>query len=126
VLTASGGNIWYTEQILGSIGSLDPSQNPATPDVVTSSNSTASFSCDTLDLSTPGSATVSNGVPSWVNASYTTVAEDNGWVVYKLPTISQPNGIVMPNSHGYVPDSLRHVLIRFTPQQNIYLPLILR
>jgi streptogramin lyase len=126
MLAASGGKIWYTEQILGSIGSLDPSQNPATPDVVTSSNPSTHFSCDTLDLPTPGSATVSNGVPSWANASYTTVAEENGWVVYKLPPISQPNGIVMPNGHGFVPDSLRHVLIRFTPQQNIYLPLILR
>jgi len=126
MLTASGGKIWYTEQILGSIGSLDPSQNPATPDVVTSSNPSASFSCVTLDAPSLGPAFVSTGVPNWADVTYTTVAEENGWLVYKLPSISQPNGIVITNNQGYVPDSLRHKLIRFTLQQKVYLPLVSR
>ena len=126
MLVASRGKIWYTEQSLGTIGSLDPSQNSAIPAAVTPSTASASFTCTTLDLPTSGSAGVSNGVPSWANASYTTVAEENGWVVYKLPTISQPNGIVMSNGKGYVPDSLRHKLIRFTPERKIYLPVILQ
>jgi len=126
LLVASGGKIWYTEQSLGTIGSLDPSQNSAIPGVVTPSTASASFSCTTLGLPTSGSAGVSTGVPSWVNASYTTVAKENGWVVYQLPTNSQPNGIVFANNKGYVPDSLRHKLISFTPQRNIYLPVVLR
>lgn len=126
MLVASGGKIWYTEQSLGTIGSLDPSQNSAIPGVVTPSTASASSSCTTLDLPTTASAGVSTGVPSWVNASYTTVAKENGWVVYQLPTNSQPNGIVFANNKGYVPDSLRHKLIRFTPTRNIYLPVVLR
>ena len=126
MLAASEGKIWYTEQILASIGMLDPSLNPATPNIVMPSTASASFSCITLDAPTTGSASVSNGVPSWADASYTTVAEENGWMVYQLPTSSQPNGIVMSNRQGVVPDSLRHKLIRFTLQQEIYIPLVVR
>ena len=126
MLTAAGGKIWYTEQSLGTIGSLNPSQNSAIPVVVTPSTVSASSSCTTLDLPTTASAGVSTGVPSWVNASYSIVAKENGWVVYQLPTNSQPNGIVFANNKGYVLDLERHKLIRFTPTRNIYLPVVLR
>lgn len=126
MLVASAGKIWYTEQILGTIGSLDPSQNSAIPAVITPSTASASSSCTTLGLPATASAGVSTGVPTWANTSYSIIAKENGWEVYQLPTISQPNGIVMSNGKGYVPDSLRHKLIRFTPQRNIYLPVVLR
>jgi streptogramin lyase len=126
MLVATGQMIWYTEQIQGTIGSLNPAENSASPVTVTPATTSASSTCITLDPPTSGSADVSSGVPTWIDASYTTVAEENGWIVYKLPSISQPNGIVMPANQGYVTDSVRHKLIRFTTQQKTYLPLIKR
>lgn len=127
MLSASANKIWYTEQSLTSIGSLDPAHNSAQPVVVTPSTATASSTCVTLNPPTSGSANVSSGVPSWANASYSTIVQGNGWVVYQLPTNSLPAGMAIQNELGFVTDSARHVLIRFsTNSSNVYLPIVVR
>lgn len=127
MLSASASKIWYTEQSLTSIGSLDPTQNSAQPVIVTPSTATASSTCVTLGIPASGSASVSSGVPTWANASYSSIAQGNGWVVYQLPTNSLPTGIVLQDKLGFVTDSGRNVLIRFsTVPPAIYLPIVLK
>lgn len=127
MLSASANKIWYTEQSLTSIGSLDPAHNSAQPVVVTPSTATASSTCVTLNPPASGLASTSSGVPSWANARYSTIAQGNGWVVYQLPTNSLPADIAIQNELGFVTDSSRHVLIRFsTNSSNVYLPIVMR
>ncbi len=112
MLSYAGGKVWYTEQGLPSIGSLDASQNPAVPQPITPASVAASSSCVTLPAPTTGTASKTTGVPNWPPATYTTVYNNNGWTVYQLPAGAQPYGIAFTDA-GYVVDSLRQVLIKF-------------
>ena len=113
MIAASGGKARYTDQSPASIGMLDPSQNPATPVSVTTTPTGVTPSCKNLPGTSSATATSTPGTPSWTSHSYTTSYESNGWAIYSLPSGAQPFGIVITDL-GYVVDSLRSVLIRFS------------
>jgi len=127
MLAASGGKVWYTEQSLASLGVLDPAQASATPQAATTGSSSATYTCSKLQLPVNGSTTTRSGVPSWADVSYQELYRADGWVIYQLPVNSQPTGIALTGS-GYMVDSLRQVLAKFSLNTDIqvFLPLVLK
>jgi streptogramin lyase len=127
MITVQTDFIWYTEANLASIGRLDPLKADHTFSTLTFQNETLDPSCASISPSSTGTVTVTSGDLSWGDTSYPTIRNNGGWRIFQLPDTSLPWGIVVPES-GYVIDSGRQKLIRFTPVfpplTPIYLPVI--
>jgi streptogramin lyase len=115
MITLQSDFIWYTESDLASIGRLDPLTADHTISTLSFQTQTLDPSCASISPSSTGTVTVTSGNLSWGDTSYPTILNNGGWRIFQMPNDSLPWGIVVPEL-GYVIDSGRQKLVRFTPE----------
>jgi streptogramin lyase len=114
MVAIQSGYIWYTEEGQASIGRLDPLIAQHTHADATLETQTLEPACSPISSAGTGTAPMASGNLSWADTSYPTLTSANGWMIYQLPDSSSPWGITVPEL-GYVVDSGRQQLVRFTP-----------
>lgn len=126
MIAVQSGFIWYTTQpTLSNIGRLDPLVAANSVSTLTNQSNTVTPSCSIISPSSTGTMTVSSGNLSWTNTTYPSIINTGGWKIYQMPALSIPWGITVP-ALGYVVDLGRQELVRFTPPNKIYFPIIVR
>lgn len=127
MLAVQSGYIWYSDEYLPGFGRLDPSTasfttfSPPYDDTLD-----LTPTCTTLSVLDTGTLTVNHGTLSWQDASYPTLVNADGWMIYTTPEDSSPWGITVPDS-GFLVDYGRNMLINFpTESFNIFLPVIIK
>jgi hypothetical protein len=115
MVSIHSGFIWYTtEQTLSNIGRLDPLVAVHTVFTPSIQSPTVNPVCNPITPSSTGTITPSTGNMFWNATSYPSLLNTGGWKIYQTPVGSITWGIAVPTL-GYVVDSGRQELIRFTP-----------
>jgi streptogramin lyase len=123
MIAIQSGFIWYTEDGLASIGRLDPLTASYSSETLNHDSQTLEPSCASIDPSSTGTLEVTSGDLSWSDASLLTLVDADGWRIYQMPEDAYPWGITIP-ALGYVVDSGRQQLVRFTPPTDTTLTVI--
>lgn len=126
-LAVAGTQIWYTDQAQVTIGILNPSTAPASPQSVAHSGGSASSTCQKLAAATHHTAPTHTVTPAWSNATYPLLASSGGWTIFALPAQAQPTGITY-SGETWLVDAGRQKLARIAPgvDENVYVPLVRR
>jgi len=125
MLSHAGEQTWYSDQT-GSVGRLDPRLAPGTVMTVPYNSEPAIPSCAPQLPPVTNTVTATIGQAAWNTVVYTTLLDQDGWQVFRLPADSSPWGIVAAEDAVWVVDTGRQVLARIKTQYRIYLPLIAR
>jgi len=120
MVAAGGGLILFSEYAgagytVGRVGVLSPE---AAAYVTTSSTpvglGAATESCSPLAAGKETAFTIDSGDldTMWSAATWTTVADANGWTVYQAPAGAKPWGVALAGSYAWIADEGRQVLAR--------------
>jgi streptogramin lyase len=112
MVTDLSSQIWYSEHGDGAIGRLDPTVALSTTSVLTATPSVATPSCNTISPSLNATLTITTGVMSFSNQTYSTIVDSDGWTVYQLPDGALPWGVVGEQDQVWFVDTGRQVLGR--------------
>jgi streptogramin lyase len=128
MIALSGGKVWYTESMSGTVGVLDPTSASGATSALVRTTTPVTPVCTNLGAGTSANVTISTRTIEWTPAVYTRTVNSGGWTVYELPTGALPWGIAAGNGDVWVVDQgrrkLAHLLTSVT--RYFYLPLIIR
>jgi len=116
MLTIHEGIVWYTEQITGSIGRMDPNYNGNDSVVIQANAGIVQPNCSsvpTILFESPLDITKVENL-TWENYTYPMTLDETGWQIYELPKFSVPIGIASTDEIWFV-EHVRDVLGRVIP-----------
>jgi hypothetical protein len=128
MLAFKANRVWYTEDLEGMVGGLDPKVAEHATMTLPVSSEQVSPTCEGLGPGTTTSAVTSSSTATWTTSVMTNVVDSQGWEIYQLPANSEPFGITVVGDQVFVVDLGRQVLIRATIEDvyNVYVPLVIR
>lgn len=111
MVAVNGGSVWYTEQISGTVGRLDPAVATGITVTLTTVTSTVTPICDTLGNGVTSQSSRSTASSSWSGFELTVLMEADGWEVFDLPPGGSPWGIAHKFGATWVVDQGRQQLL---------------
>jgi streptogramin lyase len=128
---ARGSFTWYTENLVDTVGYLDPAAASSSGKTLTSSTIDAAESCASLGAGTTSSISSNSGTLSWSQQDTTLAVDQDGWKIYQLPNENPdplPYDLSASGEAVYITDQGRQKLLRFPEQYelHIYLPLLIK
>jgi streptogramin lyase len=129
MLAFLGDSVWYTEDIYGTIGVLDPASADSGAYILDVSSEQVAPSCAVLGAGSTAPAVTSSGTHPWASSMITNEVDIPGWSIYTLPENGTPWGITVLGDDVYVVDQGRQMLMRISAQedtQKIYLPVVIK
>jgi streptogramin lyase len=134
MVALSGGKVWYTEYVKGTVGMLDPAVATGVSATLVKTTAPVTPTCSIVGAGT--SSSVPSSTRTWAStlAAYRQIVNSGGWSVYQMPPNASPWGIAVTNEEVWVVDQgpgrqkLAHLLTSLPPivTREVYLPLIVR
>ena len=127
MLALRGDQVWVSLQNTGGIGVLDPATASFQEPAVTSDDAPVTPTCSDL-AATIHSTLDPTPIPvdaSWINLSYATALEQDGWRIFSSPEGAVPWGIASA-SEMWMVDQGRQKLARLEFGGNLYLPVVVK
>jgi streptogramin lyase len=123
MLAISGGSIWFTGDLTGTFGVLDPDALMPMTTVVTNATVMATPSCAVLGAGVTIRPLICTGVAELTPGVFTQTVNSDAWKVYELPSPSALWGVA--NVGGvWMSDYGRDKLVHFS--YPIYLPMVFK
>lgn len=111
-VAVAGDLIWYTEQLEGTVGNLDPAVAVGATGTVARGTVAATPDCDTQTPVATATATTAGGWLRWTSATYTSLVDAGGWRIFEMPSQALPDGIAGDGARVWFADPGRQVLGR--------------
>ncbi len=126
MIALSQGKVWYTEDVSGTVGVLDPAAASGSSSTLVKSTAPVTPTCTNLGSGLSATVTISTGILAWTPAVYTRTITSGGWTVYQMPPGASPWGIAASAGDMWVVDPGRQKLAQLHESVNVYLPLVMR
>jgi streptogramin lyase len=126
MIALSQGKVWYTQNVSGMVGVLDPAKASGTSSTLVKTTAPVTPGCSNLGAGTNSTIATSTAALAWTANVYNLIVDSGGWTVYQMPAGGHPWGIAAAQSAVWVVDQSRQKLAWLPQGTHVYLPLVIR